>query len=138
MTIRLSVEFITQVPSLKNILAECPERTIARKGILYGMAQNLARINIQAANQPKTNISVEDRGVEGVGIQADIPRGTRWGIQPGPPLGTHKGCPYISNLFRRRGIPPGYLSPRQDSHEGCPYILEQLSKRRQPLSGPWS
>src|SRR6266566_1144975 len=111
MTIRLSVEFITQVPFLKNILAECPERTIARKGILYGMAQNLARINIQAANQPKTNISVEDRGVEGGGIQADVPRGTRSGIHPGPPLGTH---------------------------EGCPYILEQLSKRRQPLSGPWS
>src|SRR3989442_3550385 len=119
MTIRLSVEFITQVPFLKNILAECPERTIARKGILYGMAQNLARINIQAANQPKTNISVEDRGVEGVGIQADIPRGTRSGIQPG----THEGCPYISNMFRRPAIPPSYLFPSQDSHEWGPSIL---------------
>src|SRR5438105_1668845 len=112
MTIRLSVEFITQVPFLKNILAECPERTIARKDILYGMAQNLARINIQAVNQPKSNISVEDRGVEGVGIQADIP----WGTPPGylsPRQDSHQGCPYISNLFRRRG-----------THQGCPYILE--------------
>src|SRR2546421_12634985 len=134
MTIRLSVEFITQVPFLKNILAECPERTIAREGILYGMAQNLARINVQAVNQPKTNISVEDRGDEGVGIQADIPPGTRSRMPPG----THEACPYVSNLVRGRGIPPGYLSPRQDSHQGCPYILEWLSKRCQPVSGPWS
>src|SRR5258708_39642537 len=95
MIIRLSVEFITQVPFLKNILAECPERTIARKDILYGMAQNLARINIQAVNQPKTNISVEDRGVERVGIQADITWGTPPGIQPGPPRRTHDGVPYL-------------------------------------------
>src|SRR5947208_9830417 len=91
MTIRLSVEFITQVPFLKNILAECPERTIAREDILYGMAQNLARINIQAVNQPKTNISLEDGSIE-------------------------------------EGIPPGYLSPSQDSHQGCPSILEMFRR----------
>ncbi len=60
------IEFLTEVPFLKNILAERPEWAVAGKHTFDRMTQYFTRVRVKAVNEFKANIAVEKRRFEDI------------------------------------------------------------------------
>src|SRR6266700_324726 len=60
------IEFVTEVPFLKNVLAERPERAVPREHAFDVMTQYFTRVRVKAVNEFKANIAMEKRRFERV------------------------------------------------------------------------
>src|SRR5260370_23549436 len=60
MTIIPRIEFVAQVPLLKDILTERPERTVTRENAFDGVTQHFASVGVKAIDEIKTNVTLED------------------------------------------------------------------------------
>src|SRR6266851_8867994 len=79
MAICLRIEFISQVPFLKDITAECPERTETRKDTFDGVAEHFTCVSVKAVDKLQANVTTKDGSVE--------------------ELGAHQGRSYIAHLL---------------------------------------
>src|SRR5260370_21198924 len=67
MAISLRIEFISQVPLLKDIPAECPERTETRKGTFDGVAEHFTCVSVKAVDKLQANVTMKDGSVKELG-----------------------------------------------------------------------
>src|SRR5258708_37721238 len=67
MAICLRIKFISQVPLLKDIPAECPERTETRKNTFDGVAEYFTCVSVKAVDKLQANVTTKDGSVEELG-----------------------------------------------------------------------
>src|SRR5260370_42496721 len=67
MAICLRIKFISQVPLLKDIPAECPERTETRKNTFDGVAEHFTCVSVKAVDKLQANVTTKDGSVEELG-----------------------------------------------------------------------
>src|SRR5258708_31319090 len=72
MAICLRIKFISQVPLLKDIPAECPERTETRKDTFDGIAEHFTCVSVKAVDKLQADVTTKDGSVEELG--ADLRR----------------------------------------------------------------
>ena len=61
-SIGLSIEFIAQVPFLKDVAAESPEGAVTRENSMGGMSEQFRCVGIEAIDEFKAHITMECRG----------------------------------------------------------------------------
>src|SRR5260370_15455132 len=67
MAICLRIEFISQVPLLKDTPGECPERTETRKDTFDGVAEHFTCVSVKAVDKLQANVTTKDGSVEELG-----------------------------------------------------------------------
>src|SRR5260370_9673837 len=102
MAICLRIKFISQVPLLKDIPAECPERTETRKNTFDGVAEHFTCVSVKAVDKLQANVTTKDGSLE--------------------ELGAHQGVSCIAHLLLHTSI--------LRSQSGNPAGFPQLSRGR--------
>src|SRR5260370_38690295 len=67
MAICLCIKFISQVPLLKDIPAECPERTETRKDTYDGVAEHFTCVSVKPVDKLQADVTTKDGSVEELG-----------------------------------------------------------------------